>query len=147
MKNPSLMGKMDGAADLGQQGRGISIGELRLWITDSGRERATLDKPHAEEVLTFNFTDIVDGDNVRVIELRRGFGLGSEALDLYLTGKLAGENHLQSNNAIEAYLAGAINDAHSALGNFIEQLVIVETTQAKMRGNWSVSVQAGPGIG
>src|SRR5262249_47424697 len=148
VENPSLVGKVNRTADLHQQGRGRSRGETRVWITDSGGERAALDESHAEEVLAFNLTDIIDRHNVRVIELGRRFGLGSEALDLNLTGKLAGENHLQSDNTIEAYLAGAVNNAHSALRNFFEQLVIVETTEGLIeRPNPGPTGCADPRIG
>jgi hypothetical protein len=130
VKNPSLVCELNRAADLEKQlrrspGRGTS-----LWIVYLPGERASLNESHAEEVLALALTDFIDRNDVRMIELGYRFRLGPEALYLHLARELPAQDHLQGHDSIEAYLASAINDTHSALGNFLEQLVIVEATKA-----------------
>lgn len=72
--------------------------------------------------------DLVDGDDVRVVEVGGGLGLGAEALDLGVAGEAAGENHLEGDGAVEADLPCPPHHAHAAARDFLEQLVVAEVT-------------------
>ena len=71
--------------------------------------------------------DFVDGDDVGVVELGSGFGFAAEAGQVGPRGGGAGEDDLEGDDAVEAFLPGAIDDAHAAAAEFFEQFVIVET--------------------
>src|ERR1051325_1726415 len=74
--------------------------------------------------------DFVDGHDVRVIQPRRRFGFRVKTLLQRRRGQLPGENHLQCDGPIEAYLPRAIDDAHPTTRDFFEQFVIAEITDA-----------------
>ena len=48
------------------------------------------------------FADFVDGDDVRMVELGDGFGLGAEAAAVHLAGKQAGGDDFQGDFAFQA---------------------------------------------
>ena len=50
--------------------------------------------------------------------------LSAKAFDLRFAGELAGENHLESDQTIQADLPGLIHYPHAAMGDFPEQLII-----------------------
>ena len=56
--------------------------------------------------------------------------LGLEPPDVGLAGELAGPDHLQRHQPIEADLAGLVDDPHAADRQLIQQLVIAESTHA-----------------
>ena len=58
-----------------------------------------------------------------MVELRGRFGFGLEALQKGGRCGTIGAQEFEGNDAIEADLAGFINDAHSAAGDFRKQLV------------------------
>ena len=41
-------------------------------------------------------------------------------------GELAGQDHLQGDDAVEADLPGPVDDAHAAAGDLLQQLVVAE---------------------
>ena len=137
MKNAALMREMDGAAYFHQQCGRVLIGGPLLGVADSSGQRAALHKLHAEEMMAVRLAHVVNRDDVRMIQLSGCFGFRAEALHLGLARELAAEDHLQGHNSVQACLAGSINDAHPPMGNFLEQLVIVETPQAGIPGNSS----------
>ena len=50
--------------------------------------------------------------------------------------ELAGQDHLQGHDAVEADLPGLVDDAHAAAGDLLQQLVIAEVADgAQRRGN------------
>ncbi len=61
--------------------------------------------------------------------MRGRLGFAEELSDLVVAGELAGTDHLQRDGAIEADLACAIDDAHAALGDFLEELVVAEAAR------------------
>ena len=69
---------------------------------------------------------VVNGDDVRVLEERRGRDLAPEPLNDLLARELPGQNHLQRHNAPEAELPRAIDHAHPPAGNLFEKFVIAE---------------------
>ncbi len=69
---------------------------------------------------------VVNGDDVRVLEERRGRDLAPEPLNDLLARELPGQNHLHRDNALELKMPRAIDHAHPAAGNLFEQFVIAE---------------------
>ena len=65
-------------------------------------------------------TDLVDGDDARVIQTGRRLGLASKALDESLIGELATEQDFHSHHPIKAHLPGAINRPHASSRDFLE---------------------------
>ena len=61
-----------------------------------------------------------------MLEARGGDGLGAKALEHRRSGKLAKQQHLDGDDAVEADLAGAVDDAHAAAGDLVEQFVVAE---------------------
>jgi hypothetical protein len=58
-----------------------------------------------------------------VVESRRLVRLKAEAADALGGGQLAGADHLEGNEAVQALLTGLEDDAHAALGNLFQKLV------------------------
>src|SRR5881398_1308034 len=69
---------------------------------------------------------VVNGDDVRVLEERRGRDLAPEPLNDLLARELPRQNHLHRDNALELKMPRAIDHAHPAAGNLFEQFVIAE---------------------
>jgi hypothetical protein len=74
--------------------------------------------------------NLVDGDDVWVLKVGGGFGFPVEAPHVGLASQLAREYQFQRNCAVEIDLPGLEDDAHTAAGNFFEDLVIAEVTDA-----------------
>jgi hypothetical protein len=80
-------------------------------------------------MLTLMFADLVDGHDMRMIQICSGLGLHAEALDVRRRCQLSGENHLQGDNAIKTDLLGHVDHAHAATGDFLQQLVVAEIAE------------------
>ena len=70
--------------------------------------------------------DLVDRHDVGVVHLGGGLGLDPEPLHVGRGGELAGADHLQGDDPLEAGLPGLVDDAHAAVGDLLEQLVIAD---------------------
>ena len=90
------------------------------------RQAAALHQLHAEVILPVELTDLVEGNDVGVFEVRGGFGFGAETLSLGLAGEFAGANPLQGHDPVQLELTGAIDHAHAAAGDHFKQLVARE---------------------
>jgi hypothetical protein len=90
------------------------------------RERPPLDELHGEVVLSLVLADLVNGDDVRVVELGGRLRLAAKSVHLVCGGELSGEDHLQRYDAVEAALPRFVDDAHAAAGDFLQQLVVAE---------------------
>src|SRR5438874_2652084 len=69
-------------------------------------QAAALDQLHGEVVLPLVFADVVDGDDVRMIEATALLGFDAEASDLFGRGELAGEDHLEGDDAVQRLVLG-----------------------------------------
>src|SRR6185369_5941158 len=83
-----------------------------------------------------NFLDaagscVVDGNDVRMIEIGGRFGFGAKPFDGFGRGELFGCDELESDGAIETELARTIGHAHPAASDFAKQLVIAEVTRVQ----------------
>jgi hypothetical protein len=61
------------------------------------------------------------------------FGLGAKALHVRRGSELSGEDHLQGHRPVQANLPGAIDHAHAAAGDLLQQFVIAEVMQDRAR--------------
>ena len=115
---------MDGPRHARQQPRrGLAVLEIMRNLLS---QTAALDQLHAEEVLAFVFTDFVNGHDIRVIQVGGGLGFGMKTPHVRRRSQFAGQNHLQGDSAVEAYLPGLVDDPHAAAGDFCQQFVIAE---------------------
>src|SRR5947207_8017769 len=69
---------------------------------------------------------VVNGDDVRVLEVSRSRDLALEPLNDLLAREPLGQNHLYRDNAIEIEMPRAIDHAHPAAGNLFEKFVVAE---------------------
>src|SRR5262249_46630342 len=93
------------------------------------RQALALDEAHAEVVLPLVLADLEDRDDPGVIQIRRRFGLGVEALDVGLMSKLAGEDHLERHLAVEAHLPGLEDHGHAPAGQLASDRVVAEIAE------------------
>jgi hypothetical protein len=115
-------------------------GVLASSVIQPGTRRVSLPVVASQSVIQFShgvlpvmLADLVDGDDVRMIEVGRRLGLSVEALDFRFAGELAGQDHLEGDDSIEADLPGAIDDAHAAAGDLLEQLIVAEVADLGAR--------------
>ncbi len=128
MNDALLMRVVDGRRNFPEMTRRRSRGQGTA--ARDIRETLSFDEIHREVVLAFVFTDVVDGDDVRVAQAGRSFGLGAEAFHKRVAGEAPKEQHLHGNDAVQRDLPGAINDAHTPARDFVEQFVVSERPQA-----------------
>ena len=124
VQDAALMRVVNRAAHFGQQAHAFTrrSQEPRYFA----REAVPLDELHAEEVAALMLTDLVNGNDIRVIEARRRLDLVVKAVQFARRRKLAGQDHLEGDRPIQADLAGLVDDAHAAAGDFRLQLVVAE---------------------
>jgi hypothetical protein len=67
--------------------------------------------------------DMVDLDDVGVVELGDGLGLGQEAGGGFAAGVGACQDHLEGDGAVEPDLAGLVDHAHAAAPQLVHDLV------------------------
>src|SRR6185503_1946585 len=68
----------------------------RQWtIVNNVRERPSLDVIHREVMMSIALTRFVDANNVRMLQMRGGFGLAAEPEHFLFARELPRENHLQ----------------------------------------------------
>ncbi|MCI0681723.1 MAG: hypothetical protein L0Y71_06440 [Gemmataceae bacterium] len=119
-----LMGVMDRPRHLGQQrDRGLRVSDK---LRRAPRQADAVDQLHAEVVLPFVFTDFIDRHNVRVVEIGRRFRLAMKPFDVGVAGQVAGEDHLQRNDAVETGLSSFVDHPHAAAGDLFEQFVVAD---------------------
>ncbi len=131
MHDPALMRVVHGLRDLGEQAcrrRGI--------IHEPGRavgKTSARDPLHAEESLSVMLPDLEDGDDVRVVQGGDGLGLILEPTEIVIGGEGAGPDQFEGDDAVEADLAGFVDDTHATLTEDLQQFVIAEITDADAR--------------
>ena len=116
------------SATLSDQRRGLSRGERA--VDQALGEALALDEAHAEVVLALVLADLEDRHDAGVVEIAGGLGLEVEPQDVGLVGELAGEDHLQGHEPIEAHLPGLEDDAHAAPRDLADDLVVAEVADA-----------------
>ena len=67
--------------------------------------------------------DFIQRHQVGMVEMRRCFRLGEEAAHVGLAGKLAGEDHFERDDAIDAKLLRLVDNAHAPGAEYLENLI------------------------
>ena len=86
-------------------------------------QATTLDELQGEVRKPGVLADLVDLDDARVLELGDRPGLGPEPRELIGRGVGSGEDHLEGDIAVEAELAGLVNDAHATASQLLDKLI------------------------
>ncbi len=73
-----------------------------------------------------NRSNLIDRNDVRMFKLRCGFRLHSETLYIVIAREIAGQDHFESNDTIEASLPSFINNPHPTSSNLEKNLVVSE---------------------
>jgi hypothetical protein len=93
-------------------------------VVHAFREIVARDVRHHEEDDVFQLVDGVDVDDVRMVELRRGFRFAQKArLDFASERELGGQD-LDGDHALEAAIPGPVNDPHAPTPDLAVQLVV-----------------------
>ena len=124
MQNPVLMRVRDRARDCGHELG--SFLRLALKFCDSRGQAAAIRELHAVEGRAIFFSNCVDRQDTLVVQSRGCFCLSTESRNGAVGIHVSGQDHLQRDNAPREMLPRAVNDAHSAARNFLEQLEISE---------------------
>lgn len=82
-----------------------------------------------DESSTVRLPDVVDRRDPGVRHGGRGAGLAQEALPPALVAGELGGQHLERDAALEAGVAGAVDDAHPAFAQLLEDLEVGERPQ------------------
>src|SRR5262245_3881804 len=94
--------------------------------TDRFVETISFDETHTEVVRAVAFTDFVDRNDPRMIELCGGFCFPAEALQVRVGCPLANANDLYRDRAIETLLPGAKYYALTTPADFLQQFVVAK---------------------
>src|SRR2546426_538582 len=119
MEDAPLVSELDGFGDE-LDVTGTAVGGQWLVVGELG-EVWSVHEIHRQVMLALVYTDLVNGDNVRVLQggCRRGFG--AEALDGILASEMAGQNQLHRYEAVQALLPRFIDNAHAAPRDLLQQ--------------------------
>src|SRR5271166_5044757 len=123
VQDPPLVRMMNGLGDGGHQpDRGRDIGGE---VAQPLVQAAAGYQLHAEEALARALAHLVNGHDVRVVELRDGFGLVLKPDQLGFAGEFGRLDHLESDLPVESDLPCPVDDAHSASAQLRQNLVAV----------------------
>src|SRR5262249_38117534 len=126
MDHAARMGILDRFGDPSQEQGGFTRRQRPLYQPLS--EALALDESHREVMLPLVLADLEDRYDPRMVEIRSGLSLVVKAPHIRFVRQFACPDHLQSDFAIQADLPGLVDDAHTAMGDFAEDLIIAETT-------------------
>ncbi len=120
MKDAVLVRVVDGARDRGDKARG------RAWLHELAGffpERPAVRELHAVERMSFAFAGLVNWQDVRMIEARDGFRFRAKTFHHPGRSRLFCEDHFYRDLALRAVLDRAIDHAHPAARNLLDQIV------------------------
>ena len=121
MHDAALVGGVHGAGQGFDQRGGVA--RRQRGAVELLRQAAAVDVFQREVRQAFVLADFVDLHDVRVLQARDGFGFGAESSPLVRRGVLAGQDHLQGDDAVERDLPGLVDDAHAAAAELAEDFV------------------------
>ncbi len=96
-------------------------------------ERATVDPFHREIRPVAGLADLVDLDNVGVHDASGELRLALKPQTLQLRRKLAGQDHLESDQAVQPAVVRLVDDPHAATSHFGDD-VVSRDLQGRRRG-------------
>ena len=104
--------------------------QLDAALGDAVLESLALQQFHGDERTAFEFADVVNGADVRMVERRCGARLAVEALDgCGIVRRLLGEK-FERDTAPQPGVAGAVHHAHSAAAQWFQAAVVRDGTSA-----------------
>ncbi len=121
-----------GAVSLGQRRRHLDADvdhrrDVELRASGGVAERPAVHELAGDEVRARRVADIVDRDDVRVVQRRRGPGLADEPGQAVLVAGRCGRQDLQRDPPAEADVLGEIHLTHPALAEEREDFVVPES--------------------
>src|SRR5262249_22135547 len=88
-----------------------------------------IDERHREKELPLVLAKFVEGNDIWMVELGRGFGFLAEPLRFPRRGRLGLADGLERNNGPETLVFSSENDAHTAGADLFQQFVSAERTE------------------
>jgi len=146
VQDAALVGVVDGVGERGQEPGGFSRRRPAVGSRQPMRQAATLDELHAQVRMAGVGADLVDGQDVGVVEVGGGLGLGAEALQVGRGRPRAGQQHLEGDDATQAFLPRLVDDAHAAARDLVEHLVIAEVAELARPGRQQVAQRGGEAV-
>jgi hypothetical protein len=129
VQNAMLVSAMDRVRHAGNQlGRLAQVGLGTVFLVV---ERARLDQLHGEVMTAGVFTDVINRHDVGVVQMAGFLSFHAETPDLLRGGQVAGQDHLERHDPVQALFPGAVNDAHAAASNLLKEYVISEVAQTR----------------
>src|SRR5438876_958687 len=124
MHNSSFVGSGQGASYL--TGNLERFAQLHARMVQALAQCLSIDKLRRDEVLTVYLTDLIDGENVRVIQAGGGASLLLKAADAsFIAGKVV-RQQLERDLAAKRFIAGQIDLAHSARAQQLDNLIVAD---------------------
>ncbi len=121
MDDAAEMGVVDRSRQGFEQLGGLSCRQGSVRQTAS--ERAAVDKLQREVRMAAILAHLVDLHDVGMLQSGHGLRLGPEARQFVAAGMSAGEDHLEGDDAPQARLPSAVDDAHASPTQLIQQLI------------------------
>ena len=124
MDDPAVVGRLDGLSQRGEERRGRAGGE--------GSDRKPLgetppfDELHREVRPALEVADVVDLHDVGVSQARGRLRLALESLAFIWSGKVAGQQHLDGDRAVEALIPRPVHNTHAAPAQLVLHFVAAE---------------------
>ena len=123
----AAVGVVQGAGHGAGDGQGFL---QRQAVADALLQRTARQILHRQVIGVVVGRDVVNGDDVRVVELRDDAAFPQEPLGEFLVGGEDGLDHFQRDVAVQRLLHGEVDDRHAALAEFAFDLIA-----------WNVHVQ------
>ena len=101
-----------------------ACGSAQRSLCEQAIERRAVDQLHRDERHAVGFVDVVDRDDVRVVERRRGLRFPDEPGVAIGIRRRVGRQHLDRERAAEARVHGAVHDAHAAAADFFLEAIM-----------------------
>jgi hypothetical protein len=91
---------------------------------DLGGQVAPFHQPHAEVRLPGPLPHFVNGNDMRMIQLCRGFRFVAQTFHFDGRGQNSGADHLQRHQAAQRLLTGKVDNSHTATAQQLHELVV-----------------------
>ena len=124
MQDAAAVGVVDGFRNGPHLGGGSA--RRREALAQDGCKSEAIDKLHGDEVLSVDFTDVMDGHNVGMLQRRRGLRLPPKAVNAFAAGVSAEQQELYRHRAAQGGLSRAVYDAHSTVRDLCLEHVVSE---------------------
>ena len=125
MDHAGLVRGLEALADLDGERNDLAFGQQP--VGQLLRQRRTLDQLHHHEVDAVLAGEVVDDGDVRVPGARQHAGFALEPPAHRLVGQRAFGEDLERHVAVQVLVVGAIDDAHGACADVLENAVMRET--------------------